>query len=92
MTSAGPRVLSYMLRIRVGLVLLPIVALGAYYSVWHSVVNQAPGETGLSALALLHTGAIADPYLIPTGPTAHTAPGTVGLIAAVFAIFDGNTR
>ena len=68
-----------------------VLLLGLYYSFTNNDVNRAPGETGLSALALLHTGVIADPYLLPTGPTAHTAPGTVAELAALYAVFGGNT-
>ena len=71
--------------------LLPIFLVGTYYSLAYSMVNQAPGETGLSALEWLRTGMIGNPYIIPTGPTAHAAPGTMALLAAVYALFDGNT-
>jgi hypothetical protein len=54
-------------------------------------VNEAPGETGLVALSLLKTGTIANPYIIPTGPTAHTAPGTVAVVAGAYGLFNGNT-
>lgn len=71
--------------------LLPALLLGAYYSLTYHVVNQSPGETGLAALNLLKTGVIGNPYVIPTGPTAHAAPGTAGMLAVIYAIFNGNT-
>jgi hypothetical protein len=40
-----------------------------------------------AALSLAHTGRLADPYLIPTGYTAHVAPGYALLLAAIFRIF-----
>jgi hypothetical protein len=73
------------------LMLIPVIVLGSYYSVSNYTVNQAPGETGLAALSLLKTGTIADPYIIPTGPTAHTAPGTVAVVAGAYGLFNGNT-
>jgi hypothetical protein len=41
-------------------------------------------ETGAVALSLLERGEFADPYLIPTGPTAHTPPLLVGLFALLY--------
>lgn len=73
------------------LMLIPVIVLGSYYSLTNYTVNQAPGETGLAALSLLKTGAIANPYIIPTGPTAHTAPGTVAVVAGTYSLFNGNT-
>ena len=73
------------------LCLLPIIAAGSYCSVAYRMVNQAPGETGSAALGWLQTGSISNPYLVPTGPTAHVAPGTAALLAAVYSLFGGNS-
>ncbi len=43
-------------------------------------------ETGAVALALLERGEFADPYLIPTGPTAHVPPLQVGFFALVYMV------
>jgi len=88
--AAGTR-LANLIRRYALLAMLPVLLLGSYYSFTHHVINRSPGETGSVALSLLNKGVMADPYLIPTGPTAHTAPGTVGLLAMTYAIFDGNT-
>ncbi len=54
-------------------------------------VNAAPGETGKAAIALLERGYIGDPYLLPTGPTAHVSPVLAWLLAAVYRVFGENT-
>jgi hypothetical protein len=52
-----------------------------------STVPQA-GEVVRVALSLARTGAYANPfYALPTGPTAHNAPGYVFLFALVVKIF-----
>lgn len=54
-------------------------------------VNAAPGETGLAALTFLRTATIADPYMAPTGPTAHVSPLVTLYLAGVFKLFGSNT-
>jgi hypothetical protein len=44
-------------------------------------------EVERTAISLAHHGTLADPYLIPTGPTAHAAPGYPILLAAIFFVF-----
>jgi hypothetical protein len=39
------------------------------------------------ALALLQTGQFADPYLVPSGPTAHPPPLWPGILALVYSVF-----
>ncbi len=39
------------------------------------------------ALSLAQTGVYGNPYRIPTGPTAHVAPGYTLILAAIFKIF-----
>jgi hypothetical protein len=39
------------------------------------------------ALALLHRGAFADPYILPTGPTAHYAPAHPYLLSLIYHAF-----
>ena len=43
-------------------------------------------ETGAVALSLVERGEFADPYLIPTGPTAHMPPLEVGFFALLYKI------
>ena len=43
-------------------------------------------ETGAVAFSLFQTGEFADPYLIPTGPTAHMPPLQVGLFALLYKV------
>ncbi len=43
-------------------------------------------ETGAVALSLIQTGEFADPYLIPTGPTAHMPPLQVGFFALLYKV------
>lgn len=62
-----------------------------FLSVGYTGINTGPGETGLAAMALLRLGTIADPYAVPTGPTAHVSPLMTLVMAAVFGLFDGNT-
>ena len=47
-------------------------------------------ETVRVALSLAHGGGFADPFFLPTGPTAHVAPGFPLVLAAVYRVFgDG---
>jgi hypothetical protein len=47
-------------------------------------------ETVRVALSLAHHGTFADPFLLPTGPTAHIAPGFPAVLSAIYTIFgDG---
>ena len=43
-------------------------------------------ETGAVALSLVERGEFADPYLIPTGPTAHMPPLSVALFALIYKL------
>jgi hypothetical protein len=58
---------------------------------YSNAMNGAPGETGKAAMALLKFGYIGNPYVIPTGPTAHVSPVLVGLIALVYQLFGPNS-
>lgn len=47
-------------------------------------------ETVRVALSLAHHGTFADPFRLPTGPTAHLAPGFPAVLSAIYRIFgDG---
>lgn len=45
------------------------------------------GETGKVALSLLRDGEFGDPYMIPTGPTAHPAPVWPGILWLIYGTF-----
>lgn len=67
------------------------LAAGVAVAVAFSSVNAGLGETGQAAIALLERGYIGDPYLLPTGPTAHVSPAVAWLLAAVFWLWGENT-
>jgi hypothetical protein len=52
-----------------------------------STVFHTGGETPRIARALVLKGQFADPYVIPTGPTAHTTPFYPVLVAGVYEVF-----
>jgi hypothetical protein len=47
----------------------------------------SPNEPGRVAQSLVQSGQYADPYLVPTGPTAHPLPVYTGLVALLFEVF-----
>lgn len=47
----------------------------------------APNEMARVARSLLTTGMFADPYVIPTGPTAHVAPFGALIVTVIYRIF-----
>ncbi|MBI4890405.1 MAG: hypothetical protein HY821_07245 [Acidobacteria bacterium] len=53
----------------------------------HEDFYRLGGEIGRVALSLLRGGGFADPYMIPTGPTAHPAPFTPALLALIYHAF-----
>jgi hypothetical protein len=65
---------------------------GIALSVLYPSVNRAPGESGQAALALLHAGYIGDPYMLPTGPTAHVSPPLAAMSAVIFWLFGDNSQ
>lgn len=50
------------------------------------------GESGNIAKAIVSKGQFADPYLLPTGPTAHTTPFFPVLLAGIFKLFGTGYR
>ncbi len=53
----------------------------------HENFYRLGGEMGRVALSLLRTGQFADPYMIPTGPTAHPTPLWPALLALIYHAF-----
>lgn len=53
----------------------------------HEDFYRLRGETGRVALSLLRTGQFADPYMIPTGPTAHPTPLWPALLYLIYHAF-----
>ncbi|MFC1575780.1 hypothetical protein ACFL5A_03955, partial [Gemmatimonadota bacterium] len=43
-------------------------------------------ETGAVAISLVETGTFSDPYLIPTGPTAHMPPLDVAAMSLIYRV------
>lgn len=72
------------------LLLVPALV-GTVLSFSHTGLNVGLGETGRAAISLLHHGLLGDPYLLPTGPTAHVSPAHAAYLAAVFWLFGENT-
>src|ERR1700692_876235 len=60
---------------------------------WGQILASRPrpgrelNELEQVAQALALHGSFADPYLHPTGPTAHVAPGVAFIIGAIYAVF-----
>jgi len=48
-------------------------------------------EVGRVAQRLLHAGEFADPYIVPTGPTAHPPPVYTGLLTIIYRAFGVST-
>jgi len=70
--------------------LLPLAA-GILVAIQNADQGNARAETYLSAISLLHTGVIGNPYLLPSGPSALIAPLLTAFIAAVYKILGENT-
>ena len=53
----------------------------------HQYLNVERYELERTALSLAQTGVYGNPYAIPTGPSAHVAPGYTLILAAIFKLF-----
>jgi len=53
----------------------------------HENFYRLGGETGRVSLSLLRTGQFADPYMSPTGPTAHPTPLWPALLGLIYHAF-----
>lgn len=74
-------------------VLIFLLAFGVRASLLASLANhhesfyRLGGETGRVALSLLRSGEFANPYMIPTGPTAHPTPLWPAVLWLVYHVF-----
>jgi len=89
--AAGRRTLEYFLTHKLvsGLaifVLAFLIRLGMLIYLGHMGRHDA-AEVDNIAMALLRTHRFADPYALPTGPTAHTTPFYPLLVAALYRLF-----
>lgn len=72
-------VLLFVLSVAVRTVLLPLASLNPAWTIgW---------EAGAVANQLARTGEYANPYALPTGPTAHPVPFYTGVMALIFRLF-----
>ena len=70
--------------------LLSFAVRAVLLAVWvsnHADFYRLGGEIGRVALSLLRKGQFADPYMIPTGPTAHPTPLSPALLALIYHTF-----
>ncbi len=58
---------------------------------FHPYHDLARYELERTAISLATTGVYGNPYAIPTGPTAHVAPGYTLILAALFHLFGTGT-
>ncbi len=63
------------------------VALFAFWVSSRENFYRLSGEMGRVALSLIRTGEFANPYMIPTGPTAHPTPLWPTLLALIYSTF-----
>ncbi|MBP0496105.1 hypothetical protein [Roseomonas indoligenes] len=72
------------------LLVIPIVV-GTIIALMHTAVNAGLGETGRAALSFLRGDGLSNPYMLPTGPTAHVSPIHTAYLAGIFALLGENT-
>jgi hypothetical protein len=53
--------------------------------------NHMRWEMELVAISLVENGFLGNPYLLPTGPSAHIMPGYPLLLASIFKLFGAST-
>lgn len=89
-TSPGPGSPVPVFRVFVLIFCLSFAVRLALFAAWASTREdfyRPGGENGRVALSLLRTGRFADPYLIPTGPTAHPTPLWPAVLALIYRAF-----
>ncbi len=75
--------------LRAGLIIFAIALLVrlAFLFVFHTYTDLNRYELERTAISLAQTGVYGNPYAIPTGPSAHVAPGYTLILAAIFKLF-----
>ncbi len=75
--------------LRAGLIIFVIALLVrlTFLFVFHTYRDLSRVELERTAISLVTRGVYGNPYAIPTGPTAHVAPGYTLILAAIFKIF-----
>jgi hypothetical protein len=58
----------------------------------HQYHDLSRYELQRAAYSLATTGVLGNPYAIPTGPTAHVAPGYPLILAAIYKLFGAETQ
>jgi hypothetical protein len=89
-SEAGGGIFGSPARAFVLIFLLSFAVRAALLALWvnsHENFYRLGGETGRVALSLMRSGEFADPYMIPTGPTAHTLPLWPALLAVIYQTF-----
>ncbi len=84
------RIFGSPVRMFIFIFLLSCAVRAALLAVWvsnHADFYRLGGEIGRVALSLMRTGQFADPYMIPTGPTAHPTPLSPALLALIYHFF-----
>jgi 4-amino-4-deoxy-L-arabinose transferase-like glycosyltransferase len=72
------------------ILLLSVAIRAVLLAVWvsnHPDFYRLGGEVGKVALSLMRTGQFANPYMIPTGSTAHPTPLSPALLAFIYHVF-----
>ncbi len=64
----------------------------AFVAVAHPYRDLSRYELERTAISLSSTGVYGNPYLVPTGPTAHVSPGYTVILASVFHFFGQGTK
>ena len=88
--GAAARIFGSPVRTFILIFLLSAAVRAALLAVWvsnHADFYRLGGEIGRVTLSLLRTGQFADPYMIPTGPTAHPTPLSPALLALIYHSF-----
>lgn len=62
-----------------------------FFAFYYQDVDIEPHEHTRAAIALLHGQGLANPYITPTGPTAHVSPLFAFINAGIYSIFGEYT-
>ncbi len=90
MREAGSRIFGSPVRAFILIFLISFGIRVALFASWVSTGEdfyRLGGEMGRVALSLIRSGEFANPYMIPTGPTAHPTPLWPTLLALIYGTF-----